>query len=204
LAGALEQNNLLLQEVHHRVKNNLQAVASLIHLAPIETHLKQDMSLRLLAMAAIHEQAYRSDQYGDVLLSEYLRRLLDGIRRVYGDRADIEATLNDIVVDRDQALPIGLIANEVLSNVFKHAFMPGERGHIDVSLRLLSDRDAELRISDNGKGYDTTAPATGIGSRLVRGLVAQLDGDVEMLSATGTTFRLRFKLSRKVAPQSGP
>jgi two-component system, sensor histidine kinase PdtaS len=192
LAGALGQNQTLLQEVHHRVKNNLQAVASLIHLAPLDQQLKQDMALRLSAMAAIHEQAYRSEQYSDVPLQEYLTHLIEDINRAYGNRAEYDADLDPVVVTRDQALPIGLLTNEVLSNAFKHAFPDGRRARIAIALKMTSPQMAELRIRDNGVGYDPSSKSNGIGSRLIKGLVSQLDGEATTIIENGTTFILCF------------
>lgn len=197
LSSALQQNRLLLQEIHHRVKNNLQAVASLMQLAPMDAQVKQAMSLRLAAMAAIHEQAYGSDEYADVLLPEYLSRLIDKLRQAYGADVDVEAVLEPIVVDRDQALPLGLIANEVLSNAFKHAFPSGQRGKIELRLRNVDDGRIELEIRDNGVGLDPVRPGSGMGTRLVTGLVMQLGGEAETASSRGTSFRLRFPVRRR-------
>lgn len=197
LEKALKQNQLLFQEVHHRVKNNLQAVSSLIHLAPIERQAKDDMTLRLAAMAAIHEQAYRSNEYGDVLLSEYLSRLIDNMVKSYGERAKIESRLEHVVVDRDQALPLGLVTNEILSNAFKHAFPDRTTGVIRVELTAHGHNHAKLMISDNGVGFDPAQESKGIGGRLIRGLIAQLGGEMRTTTNSGTSFTLRFALSQR-------
>ncbi|CAN0326724.1 unnamed protein product, partial [Phaeothamnion confervicola] len=176
LKDALGRNTLLLQEIHHRVKNNLQAVAAFIQLSPLDAESKLAMNLRLAAMTAIHEQAYRKDEYAVVSLQSYLSQLIKNLRTSYGSDIDITSDLQAMEVDRDQALPVGLITNEVLSNAFKHAFPTNKRGVIHVGLSMIGDRQAELVIRDNGVGHDSTKPSSGIGARLIRGLVDQLGG----------------------------
>lgn len=194
LSRALERNQLLLQEVNHRIKNNLQAVAGMLQLAPLDASTKQAMALRLDAMSAIHELAYRSDQYAEVALAPYLSRLIENLRRAFGTKVEITSDLDPVSVDRDRALPIGLLTNEILFNAFKHAFPDGRTGRIEITLKPVATERVELVIRDNGVGYRPEPGGAGIGARLIKGLVAQLDGEMQTETADGTVVRLRFAL----------
>ena len=156
LASAVDRNNLLMREIHHRTKNNLQSVASLLKLQRISDDAKAAMTARISAMSALHEQAYRSDQYSDVNLRDYLVTLVGNIRKTCPDGIVIESDLDEAWIDRDLAQPLGLIVNEVISNAIKHAFRDRAQGRISVTLRLLPENKAELSVSDNGEGFAPT------------------------------------------------
>jgi len=199
LAAAVERNNLLMREIHHRTKNNLQSVASLIKLQPISEDAKSAMTARIAAMSALHEQAYRSDQYSEVNLREYLLALIDSIRRTGPDGIGFSTELADIEVDRDLAQPLGLIVNEVVSNAVKHAFHGRDGGRISVDLRLIAADRAELVIGDNGPGFAPTGTETGMGSRLIRAFAQQLGNDYVYGRDNGTRFAIRFPAKRGAA-----
>jgi hypothetical protein len=112
---ALERNNFLLREIHHRVKNNLQAVASLVRLQPLSTEIKNDMARRIAAMVAVHEQIYGADQFEQVDLALYAERLVREVAAGFPSKISIETHLERLTVGPDQALPLGLILNEALS-----------------------------------------------------------------------------------------
>lgn len=192
LAAAVERNNLLMREIHHRTKNNLQSVASLLKLQPISEEAKAAMTARIAAMSALHEQAYRSDQYSEVNLREYLMSLIDSIRRTSPDNVVFVTELAEATIDRDLAQPLGLIVNEVVSNAVKHAFAGREGGVITVSLAFIAQERAELLISDNGPGFMPTGQETGMGSRLIRAFALQLGNDYAYSCENGTRFAIRF------------
>ena len=192
LAAAVERNNLLMREIHHRTKNNLQSVASLIKLQPISEDAKQAMTARIAAMSALHEQAYRSDQYSEVNLRDYLLTLVDAIRRTSPDTIRFETDLDAAAVDRDLAQPLGLIVNEVVSNAVKHAFGTRHAGTIAVSLRMIAPDRAELVIADDGAGFTPTGQEAGMGSRLIRAFAQQLGNDYAYDGGNGTRFAIRF------------
>jgi two-component system, sensor histidine kinase PdtaS len=192
LAAAAERNNLLMREIHHRTKNNLQSVASLIKLQPISEESKAAMTARIAAMSALHEQAYRSDQYSEVDLRAYLMTLIGSIRRTSGEGVSIETDLAEIAIDRDLAQPLGLIVNEVISNAMKHAFAGRQGGLITVTLIALAEDRAELTISDDGPGFTPSGNETGMGSRLIRAFAQQLGNDYSYASENGTRFAIRF------------
>ena len=154
LAAAVERNNLLMREIHHRTKNNLQSVASLLKLQPISEEAKAAMTSRIAAMSALHEQAYRSDQYSEVNLRDYLLTLIDNIRRTSPDDITLRDRPGEASIDRDLAQPLGLIVNEVISNAMKHAFREREHGTITMTLAMLGARPR--RTGD----HTTMAPAS--------------------------------------------
>ncbi|WP_196258687.1 sensor histidine kinase [Pelagibacterium limicola] len=201
LETTLDHNKLLFRELHHRVKNNLQAVASLIRLQDQPEAQKEEMSRRLGAMIAVHEHIYKTDQFQTVDVSGYIRRLICEIAESFDLAATvkIDQSIETIVVDRDQVLPIGLIINEVLSNAFKYAFQGRESGTIEISLREIEDgRLAKLIIADNGNGYDAHTVRRGMGSRLIEGLSAQAGGTIHISSDNGTVFEFRFPTATSV------
>ena len=196
LAAAVERNNLLMREIHHRTKNNLQSVASLLKLQPISDDAKSAMTARIAAMSALHEQAYRSDQYSEVNLRDYLLTLIDSIRRTSPDGIRFETDLAEAVIDRDLAQPLGLIVNEVVSNAVKHAFDGRETGTIRVSLAMTATDRAELVMSDDGPGFTPTGEESGMGGRLIRAFAQQLGNDYAYERENGTRFVIRFPATR--------
>lgn len=195
LAAALASNDVLFREIHHRVKNNLQSVASLLQMQPIPREVKVNMSQRIAAMSAVHEHIYRSNDFAHVRATDYLRTLIENIRAGRPDVTVIE-NLEDISVDKDAATPLGLILNEVASNAFKHAFSDGRKGVVTVSLTKRENGEGCLTVDDNGVGFDPDAPATGIGRRLVSALTQQLGGQsgFSRSSSGGSRFTLTFPL----------
>ncbi|KQW81088.1 hypothetical protein ASC89_04455 [Devosia sp. Root413D1] len=202
LAAALEHNEVLFKEVHHRVKNNLQSINSLLQLHPIPREVRAEMSKRIFAMSAVHEHIYRTSSFDDVHVREYLRTLIENIRAGADPRVEVEADLDDIVVGKDSAASLGLILNEVLSNAFKHAFAGREDGRILVKLKALPDGRASLSVQDDGTGFDPSVPAKGIGRRLVEGFAAQLGGEIIHSQNNGYVFTLDFP-GRLAEPAAG-
>lgn len=199
---SLAQNKMLLREIHHRVKNNLQTVASLVRLQPLPEDAKRDLSRRVAAMAMVHEQIYRSDRLDTVDLSMYLRELVGEVVQAFGANSKVELGLEPAKIDADRAMVVGLIVTEVVSNSLKHAF-PGEhRGQINFSLTIGDDGQIRLTIEDDGVGFDPQAVKAGLGLKLIDRFAQQLGGRYEISGNGG----LRFVLSIPVAmhQQSGP
>jgi two-component sensor histidine kinase len=194
LALALEQNKLLFREIHHRVKNNLQSIASLLQLQPIPSEVKAEMGQRIAAMSAVHEQIYRSDDFRRVRMKEYIQTLLAGIGAGHDPAVVLRQDVEDVFVDRDAATPLGLIINEVIANAYKHAF-PSGGGTITVGLRQDDEGQGVLTVADDGVGYDPARPSRGIGRRLVEALTAQIGGRSSFESGTGSRFTLTFPLA---------
>ena len=196
LAAAVEHNQVLFREIHHRVKNNLQSVASLLQMQPIAREIKTDMGQRLAAMSAVHEHIYRSNNFATVQVKTYLETLIENIRAAADPKVRVVAQLDDLSVDKDAATPLGLIVNEVVANAFKHAFPDGREGVITVQLAHDSTGRGRLTVADNGVGFDPDKPAKGIGQRLIRALTGQLGGESTMASGdAGSTFELTFPLA---------
>nr|WP_316654695.1 histidine kinase dimerization/phosphoacceptor domain -containing protein [uncultured Gellertiella sp.] len=193
LEHALERNNFLFREIHHRVKNNLQAVSALIRLQPVPDQVRREMVHRISAMIAVHEQIYQSDQFDRVEVAPYLARVIAEIAKAYNRDVVITSKFDSLMVDRDQALPIGLIVNEVVSNAFKYAFADRQGGKLNVELAGDGER-ACLTISDDGPGFDADVAAKGMGSKLIAGFVAQLGGTCGFENRQGTVFTMSFPL----------
>jgi two-component system, sensor histidine kinase PdtaS len=198
LQAALAQNRVLLQEIHHRVKNNLQAVSALVRLQPGPQDMKEDLTRRISAMSAVHQHMYESDQFGDLDASGYLGKLLSGLKESAPPGVTLDWKLDPIQVSPDQALPLGLLVNELVANAFKHAFPNNRPGRVSVTLERAAKNNALLTISDDGVGQPLeTAPnptKTGIGSRLISGFASQLNGEAKIRHTGGVTYELRFPL----------
>jgi two-component sensor histidine kinase len=197
LTAAVEHNQVLFREIHHRVKNNLQSVASLLQMQPIPPAIKLDMGRRLAAMSAVHEHIYRSNDFTTVQVKGYLQKLIENIRGSSDPKVRVVEQIEDLSVERDAATPLGLILNEVVSNAFKHAFPDGREGVITVQLTEHVANQGRLTIADDGVGYDLSTPVKGIGQRLIRALTEQLEGQLEVASTSaGSTFTLTFPLAK--------
>jgi two-component sensor histidine kinase len=195
LSRALEGNQTLFREFHHRVKNNLQQVSALVQLQKLPEEARREMERRIAAMVAVHEHIYRSDQFERIDAADYIPKLVQELRDSYGDAVAIECAVAPLEVDREHALPLGLLINEVVANAVKHGFADGRAGRISVVLTALDPGQARLTISDNGVGFDPERESRGMGTRLIRGLVQQMDGQYSFESAQGTMFVLAFPLA---------
>jgi two-component sensor histidine kinase len=206
LERELEEKSTLLKEVHHRVKNNLQVVCSLLSMqigcadndqviGPLE-----DAYSRVLAMSLVHESIYQSGTLGDVNFAAYIESLAARLFNAYCvDAAHIrfETNLEPVRIALDQAIPCGLIINELVSNALKHAFPNGREGVIRISLRRAGRGPLALSISDNGVGIPADfrwQESRSLGLQIVHTLVAQLHADLEVTRQGGTTYCLRWKL----------
>ena len=204
LGNALTQRNLLLKEIHHRVKNNLQLTSSLIQMQArqFENDAVRDAfrrtQQRVIAIGMIHDVLYNDDANALVDVRGYLERLTSQIARAEeADRRGIGTTLDigDIQLVPEQATPMGLISAEVLNNAYKHAFPAGRTGVVAVSVKE-TNGEIELAITDNGAGYTPPEQAEkSLGGRLIRTLTTQLRGTAEYTRTDGTAFRLRFAKS---------
>jgi two-component system, sensor histidine kinase PdtaS len=192
LSDALVHNEALFREIHHRVKNNLQSVNSLLRLQPIPADVKREMGQRIAAMSAVHEHIYRTNNFITVDAKEYLHTLVENIRASQSATVEIVEDLDVFPVDRDSATPIGLIFNEVVSNAFKHAFSADRHGVLTISLKRDADGMGRLVVKDNGAGFDPAAPSKGIGRRLIEAFTEQIGGRSEWNFEEGARFVLTF------------
>jgi two-component sensor histidine kinase len=194
LRAALHDNQLLFREIHHRVKNNLQQVAALVRLQPVPADLKSEMNRRIAAMVAVHEHMYRSDQYARIEAADYLPQLVRGVAGSFAAEVDVDCEIADIEIDREHALPLSLIVNEVVGNAIKHAFTGRQQGHIAVRLER-DGAEARLTVRDNGSGFDVDQDNNGMGSKLIRALAQQMNGTATLSSDSGTVFTLVFPVA---------
>ncbi|MGF1624629.1 MAG: sensor histidine kinase [Alphaproteobacteria bacterium] len=193
LAEAHARNQMLLREIHHRVKNNLQTVSALVRLQPGPAEPKEELMRRILAMSVVHEHIHSSDRFDRIDLADYVRTLVAGLEQSHGNTVRVDCTLQPVVTAVEQAHPLGLILNEVVSNAMKHAFPDGRPGRISLSLALADPGHAVLRVWDDGIGYRPDCPS-GMGLSLVEGLVKQIGGDYQLSGEEGTTFVLTFPI----------
>lgn len=202
---SLQEKEALLQEIHHRVKNNLQIIASLLSLQSAYIHDErtlvqfQESQDRISSMALIHEMLYQSDTLATVDLADYVKSLARILLHTYTARSnvDLDIQLAAVVVSIDTAVPVGLMLNELLTNALKYAFPDGRPGRLLVALRSEPDGMIGLRVEDNGVGLKPgveLAQADTLGLRLVRMFAKQLRAEVQMHSEPGqTVFDIRFK-----------
>jgi PAS domain S-box-containing protein len=197
-----EQKSILLREIHHRVKNNLAIVISLLNFQlrrnedPELARMIRDIQLRIRSMALIHEHLYKSENLDRIPLASYIQSLSAIILSAFsGQRVKLSTQLDPIDVSIETALPIGLMLNELLTNAFKYAFPGNNEGTIDILLQKGSDNTYLLTVKDNGIGLpETFSPDSekSLGMYIIRLLAEQLDGSVEIERSNGTTFTIRF------------
>ena len=203
LRATLREKEVLLEEVHHRVKNNLQVITSLLGLQARSikdpaTRIKFDESrYRIQAMAILHEILDESSSLAEIDFANYIQRLVAHLVRSYGaiGRIQMQIRADPLSCHRDIALPCGLIVNEVLSNAFKYAFPGGKSGEIRIDLRRDDSGMVHLLLADNGiglpPGWDwKTSPTLGL--RLVRTLARQIEADMQVNGSNGTAFSIAF------------
>ncbi len=204
IRATLGEKDTLLKEIHHRVKNNLQMVSSLLSLQGefIEDSAALEAiemgQQRVRSMAIIHQRLYLRDEVSTTVSArEYLDQLIQeliGALNVKGTQLRLEQDLEDISLDIDRLIPLGLIANEVITNAMKHAFTGRTRGLLTVSLRNIGS-EIELRIADDGTGQeaDFAGKPDSFGNLLVRIFAEQLDGTLTVDGENGTSVSLRFR-----------
>ena len=213
--ASLQEKEILLKEVHHRVKNNMQIISSLLSLQADRagdgaTQLDfRDVRDRVRSMALVHEKLYHSENLARVQIAEYTRSLMNDLLQAYASdllKVQLHFDLESAEVPVDLAISFGLILNEFATNAFKHAFCGRDSGEIHIKLE--SDRNGEIRLrfADNGRGFDAPLrweSVDSLGLRLVRMLTQQLGGRVEMRADRGTTFELSFNTNRAVISPGG-
>jgi two-component sensor histidine kinase len=202
---ALREKELFLREAHHRIKNNLQIITSLLSLQasyisdPLILEMFTDSQDRVRSMALIHESLSQSGDLGEIDFTAYVRELASQLVHIYNDesaRITLQLRLDDLVLDVNKATPCGLILNELLSNALKHAFPAGRSGEIHVDLRVDAARQVTLVVSDTGVGLPIELDvlnAETLGLQLISTLTEQLAGTLTLDRSQGTVFTLTFK-----------
>jgi two-component sensor histidine kinase len=202
LRQSLAEKESLLKEIHHRVKNNLQIVSSLLYLQ--EEHMNDAKGVEILresqnrvkSMALIHEQLYGAADLAKIDFGRYLQGLAATLFDAYGiepSRIRLSVVADDIALGVDMAVPCGLIINELVSNALKHAFAPEAAGTMEIAIEALAGGKIKIVVADDGIGLDsshTQGDKQTLGLRLVDTLTAQLDGNLEIQSQNGTRFTI--------------
>jgi two-component sensor histidine kinase len=206
LRQSLSEKEALLKEIHHRVKNNLQIVSSLLYLQedamqdPKGVEILRESQNRVKSMALIHEQLYGTDNLAKIDFGRYVYSLTANLFDAYGiDPACLRLKINadDISLGVDMAVPCGLIVNELVSNAIKHAFPNHTGGTIEIMIRMVSTGQMEIVVADDGVGLETPSPnpdSTSLGLRLIDTLTTQLDGKLSVETDNGTRFGILINI----------
>ena len=202
LRGSLLEKEMRLREIHHRVKNNLQVVSSLLSLQAQRTRDPEVQAAfresqgRLRSMAVVHEMLYHEPNAGFDFV-RFTRSLAEHLFVAYGVAPALDVEADPVALAEEAVTPCALMVNELLSNCLKHAFPAGQPGRVRVELRKGPDDTALLRVRDDGRGLDPAASAArpdSLGLTLVRGLARQLGGDLEIeASPAGASLVARFR-----------
>ena len=203
LSAALQEKVVLLKEIHHRVKNNLQVISSLLRLQagtledPKGREFFAESQRRVRAMALIHEQLYQSSNLAQINFKDYVTNLVQYLRRSHSQglsNIEIQVSAEDVNIEMDQAVPLGLMVNELVSNSLKHAFPPGHpagTGKIWITVQRDTSGGLVVSVGDNGAGIPETldienSPTMGL--QLVNSFVTQLRGQLTVQRKPGTIF----------------
>ena len=197
----LMDKELLLKEIHHRVKNNLEVVSSLLALqsAHIDDPNTKEAMLagqnRVHSIGIVHQKLYQGTSLGAIEMKDYFINLSESILDSFGaeKRVTIECAMDQLDVDIDTAVSLGLIVNELLTNALKYAFPAGQHGNVQIKLRKQADGILQLEVSDNGVGKSGLIHGTGFGGQLVSLLTQQLTGSMREEIKNGTHFYFEFK-----------
>jgi PAS domain S-box-containing protein len=203
---SLKEKEVLLAEVHHRVKNNLAVITGLLELqsyASDNYHAQKvlkDSQMRVKSIALVHEKLYQNDNLSEVNVSSYMEELITSVKRAIGSRDDhisIEMDIDNLTLPVTQAIPCGLLVNEIVTNSYKHAFKGRDEGLIEVSLKTKGEF-VQITVQDNGVGFDQenyTKPGLSLGMKLIRTLSKQLRASTEVRSKDGTSYSIEFKIT---------
>lgn len=212
LSQSLEEKKILLKEVHHRVKNNLQIVMSLIHLQSSKASCSEDKNIlleaehRIGSLAIVHEQLYAQDDLGSIDINTYIERLLSQLRSSFSDtpRKQIETIISgeQVFIPVDRAIPLALIVNELCTNAFEHAFDGDKNGKIWVEIETIQSGILKIAVHDNGSGLPTGfrhEETEGFGFTIIRSLLMQLDAELSTGTnqAGGAVFTISFPLEAR-------
>lgn len=200
VATSLKEKEILLKEIHHRVKNNLQLVMSLLNIQAqdsrqisVEDFLHKGQ-LRIASISLIHQNLYLTENFANIDFQTYLQNLVENIKNSFEkNNISISIDTQGYNFDIDTAIPLGLIINEIVCNALKHAFPNTQEGLIQISIQKKEDNWFELQIGDNGVGANETKKNTSIGLELVSLLVMQLRGKIEIINKIGTNYSILFK-----------
>jgi len=204
IKAQLQEKDVLLKEVHHRVKNNMQVISSLLNLQsrrvkdPAVFEMFKESQRRIRSMALIHERLYQSSDLSRIEFSQYLRNLTTHLFHSYqvdASRVQLKLEAEEVHLNINTAIPCGLIVNELVSNALKHGFPEGRKGELEIGLSAVPEDGYVLKIKNDGVGFpeglDFRKTET-LGMQIINTLVEQIGGRLELSREKGTAFRLEF------------
>jgi len=205
IKASLKEKDVLLKEVHHRVKNNMQVISSLLNLQsrhiqdPAVLEMFKESQRRIRSMALIHERLYQSSDLSRIEFSQYLRNLATHLFHSYqvdSSRIQLRIEAEEVHLNINTAIPCGLIVNELISNALKHAFPKGRSGSLGLDLHKVAGDGYVLRVKDDGVGFPETLDfrkTETLGMQIVSTLVSQIDGSIDLAREKGTEFTIHFE-----------
>ena len=200
----LREKEVMLKEIHHRVKNNLSIISGLLYLQSEQVENKQQAldafeksRYRIQSMARVHDKLYRTENLVQIDMKEYIEEMAGNLMQTLQINSDIaiEYNLDDIYLDINRAVPCGLILNELVTNAFKHAFKDQDSGRIEIELKESGDHTYQLTVSDNGAGLPeqvSLEEVNTLGFQIINTLVQQINGRLEIDNNEGTHFNIFF------------
>lgn len=206
LKKSLAEKEILLKEVHHRVKNNMQIISSILKMQ--ERQLKDErlkMVLgesqnRIRSMALIHENLYRNENLANIMFSNYVKSLAGNLARSFSEQqgnVTFDYDIDDVYLPLDIGIPCGLIINELISNSFKYAFKERHKGKIAITLKRQDEQSFRLTVADDGTGIPEEVDiekSKSLGMKIVSKLVMQIDGSMQYVYSNGAKFIIDFKI----------
>lgn len=200
---SLLEKEELVQEIHHRVKNNLQIISSLFALQL--KHIDDENAIKVvrdglnlvMSMSIVHEKLYMDKSQNGIVVQEYISELLTSLRKSF-PRSNLSFNLNicELVLDIETMIYVGMLLNELVTNVFKYAFKAGEAGNVEVELKRIGDKELLLRVADNGIGmnpdFATDKNSKTIGYKLIRSFLAKLKASMEVDVSSGTEVKIKI------------
>lgn len=211
LVASLKERDVLLQEIHHRVKNNLQVISSLINMqirkldASASREALKECKTRIEVISLIHQKLYQATNFANVQFADYARSLASNVLHA-GDateRITLEFAFENIALPVDKAIPCGLILNELLTNVVKHAYPGRDHGTVRMTLRRLPAKRLQIEVSDRGVGMSGPHPQRAhesIGLQLISTLAEQLQGELRIDVNEGTCVQVDFPYDPPITP----
>jgi PAS domain S-box-containing protein len=213
LQQSVKEKQVLLEEIHHRVKNNLAIISGMLQLQSFEAENEEirnalnDGQLRIQSIGIVHELLYQSENFIDISFEEYISKLIDTIKNTLPfnhQHIDVEVDTGDVLLDINQAIPSAILINELVTNAYKHAFDDNQPGTIEILLTK-SDKEISIIVRDNGKGLPdgfTVGDHASIGMNLIETLTNQLEGELYYTSDGGTEFKVVFENKKQTGSGS--
>ncbi|MDF1608347.1 cache domain-containing protein [Hoeflea sp. YIM 152468] len=194
LRAALATNTMLFREIHHRVKNNMQSMQSLVRMQNLPETVKTDIQLRFAAMSTVHEHMYNRDAYAALDAPAFIASIAQTLVQAYGSFAKLTLDIDPLLINHERATPLALLINEVVTNALKYADPAKPDVSISISLKHLPGDMAKLVIADNGPGFDPAHNRPGMGTKIIKGMVMQLGGSHSYAFDGGTVFSADIRI----------